>query len=224
MLTFTQDTVFFSKLQDLISFVEIAVLKPEYGVVITHLSVTMSVSALERDILQKVLGACLTLTPNLIILELVTTPSFPIDSLDNIVLPRIEVLKTNIPHRALSHLVTMHPSLRALDILSCGRAVKCPLASFNDYITEIRAPIKCAPALVHGHTSRLCLDSDGSNITASDVIPKITAPPLALYVLTVDFKIGEISILSAIATAFPQLRNLKLLEKSRRAVRLDPNA
>ncbi|KAI0738573.1 hypothetical protein C8Q80DRAFT_1275549 [Daedaleopsis nitida] len=181
VMTRPQDTLFISNLQDLIAFVEMADLMPEYGVVVTHLRITMSVSALERDFFQKILAACLTLTPSLNVLALVTTPSLSIESLDNVALPSVEVLKTNIPHRAICYFVTTHPSLHTLDISSCGRALKCPLGYYNlDHVTDIRAPIKCTRAIVHGCASRLRLDSDcdGSNITVSNVIPQIAVPPL----------------------------------------------
>ncbi|KAI0746379.1 hypothetical protein C8Q80DRAFT_1271282 [Daedaleopsis nitida] len=213
-----QDTRTFSSLKNLILFVEIAHLKPEYGTVLTHLRITMTVSSLERDIFERIFAACLALTPNLVILELNTTPPIPLPSLAGIHLPTIEVLKTNVPHRALGPFLVANPSLRALDISSCGRGA-CSLGSFVfEHITEIRCPVRCASDVVHDAVSRLRLDSCGTGILGSNFITKITDIPETLYTLTVEFCPDDAWILRAISATFPQLRNLKLVEKSKTSV------
>ncbi|KAI0742327.1 hypothetical protein C8Q80DRAFT_1273019 [Daedaleopsis nitida] len=183
------DTRTFTNLNDLISFVEIAQLQPEYGDAVLHLAIVMKVSSLERDIFVKILAACLMLTPSVAILEVVMTPPIPLLSIASISLPTIEVFKTNAPHRSLGLFVKHHPSLRAIELQSCGRTLKCSLASIDfHHITDIRCPVECAPGVVHGGLERLRLTSNRMDVLASDVLVKIQLDFDILNVLTIEFQ------------------------------------
>ncbi|KAI0730669.1 hypothetical protein C8Q76DRAFT_792818 [Earliella scabrosa] len=204
----------FSSLKDLIAFVEVALIKPEYGAAVTHLRLTLSIAAMERHIVENSISAVLSLMPNISILELFLTPPLPLTSLLNARLPFVTVLKTNMPHRVLVPFVAAHYGLRALSIDSCGRSVKCALASIDvDHVTDIRCPVECAPHLVHEAITRLRLDSGRPGTVSSAVITKIPVAPPAIYVLTAEFKPEDGAILRKVAAKFRYLRNLKLIEK-----------
>lgn len=167
---------------------------------------------MQRDALQTLLPACLSLTQNVIILELYISPPIPLAS--SVRLPFVEVLKSNLPHRALSGFIAAHPSLRALEIKACGRTRKCTLSSNNlHHINDIRCPAECAPHYVHGRIDRLRLDLVSAETSASKIISGFPIALNALYVLTLEFNAVDTSILRTIATNMPWVRNLKLIEK-----------
>ncbi len=202
-----------STLENLISFVEIAMYKPEYGVAMTHLDVALSVSSAQRDTLQRYLPACLALTPNLAILELTITPPFTSFSFARIPLPYLEVVKSNLTHRSLAPFVSVRPRLQALDIAACGRTRKCPLSTvYVQQVTDIRCPLACVAGVVHDGVERLQLDHSRFATLPSTFLSKLPVVLGTVYVLTVDFTPDDDSILRAIAAHMPHIRDLKLIE------------
>ncbi|KAI0682047.1 hypothetical protein C8Q76DRAFT_804428 [Earliella scabrosa] len=211
-----QETKVLLTLAELITFVEVARLKAGHGAAVDYLSITLKVPSMEQDIVQRYLPVCLALTPNVTILEVFTTPPMSLPSLSSAPLPRIEVLKTNLPHRTLFAFVAKHPSLRALDIEACGRARQCALSPIvTQEITDIRCPAECAPRLVHERLERLRIDLARAVSPASAVITSFPIALDALYVLTVEFTADDKKILDVIATNLPALRYLKLVEKTK---------
>ena len=209
-----QDARRFFSIDHLVSFVEIALLKPEYGVAVTHLDISLSASALQRELIQHYLPACLALTPNLVVLELTITPPISIMSFGRIPLPSLEVLKTNLAHRSVASLVAIHPRLGALDISQCGRARKCPLSTISvEHVNDLRCPAACAAALVHDGLDRLRLDAAGSATLTSVFISKFPLAMVRPCVLTVDFTRDDETILRVIAAHLPHVRNLKLISE-----------
>ncbi len=201
-------------MESLISFVEVAVVKPEYGIAVTHLAVELRVSSLQRDAVEAYLPACLALTPNVSILEVCITPPSSSMSFTRVPLPYLEILKSNLPHRVLASFVALKPTLRALDISACGRARTCPLATISiNCITDIRCRMACVSGVVHKDVERLRLDLSSSVELASVTISALPVVAGRLYVLTVEFTRDDESILRTIAANMPQLRDLKLLEK-----------
>lgn len=175
----------------MISFVEIALEKPEHGTIVTFLGISIKVSALERDFFRKTLAMCLSLTPNIEIFELSTMPPITIASFADVPLARLEVFKTNTPHRAVRSFVAAHPSLSTIDLGSCGRAIKCSTAPMKlDHVTDIRCPVRCTPGIVHGRIDCLRLDNPHDHVVASTVIRQIPVSLDVLYVLTVEFNLG----------------------------------
>ncbi|KAI0744908.1 hypothetical protein C8Q76DRAFT_789375 [Earliella scabrosa] len=209
-----QDTRGIFSMDELIAFFELAQHEPELGRVVVHLQIAVKVTSADRHILDKLLAACLGLTPNVVILELFMSPPVSIPSLSGATLPRVEVLKTNIPHRSLLAFVVMHRSLQAIDLQGCGRTSRCAL-SLTDapHITDIRCPADCASRLVHEAVERLRLDSPASTTLASTALSKIIIDFNMLCVLTVEFDAEDAALLATIADRIPTLRNLKLLEK-----------
>ncbi|KAI0694478.1 hypothetical protein C8T65DRAFT_744355 [Cerioporus squamosus] len=209
-----RDTQGLYSVQQLIAFVELATVNPEYGTVVTFLRLNLTVSSLNRDALEKYLPACLALTPNVTILELYTSPAIPTTTLSGILLPAIEVLDTNLPHRVLVPFIGRNPSIRALQLRRCGRARQCALSTIAfEHVNDIRCLANCAPAIVHENVDRLRLDITRSTDLSSEVLSRFHAPLSALYVLTVEFGVEDANILRAIARNMPWLRNLKMIEK-----------
>ena len=205
--------------QDIIAFVEIALLNPEIGTAVTELAIVPSVSSLNRDVLEAYLHTCLTLTPNVVILELLVSPPVPIAALGCGLLPYIEVLRTNLPHRSLLPFLSLHPTLRAVELGACGRSRRCALACLDlPHITDIRAPSDCVANLAHAEMNRLRIDAVGPHMLASAAISHFPPALNALHVLSVEFVPEDASILHSIAVHLPGLRNLKLLEKSKPSV------
>ncbi|KAI0702553.1 hypothetical protein C8Q76DRAFT_789321 [Earliella scabrosa] len=211
-----RDTREILNLAELITFVEVARVKPEHGAAVDYLSIILKVPSLERDIVQKYLPVCLALTPNLTILEIFTTPPILLPSLSSVPLPRVDVLKTNLPHRTLYPFLATHPTLRALDISSCGRTRQCPLSpAVVGEITDVRCPLGCAPRLAHERLEHLRVDLPGPTTLASAVLAYFPVPLDALYVLTVEFSVDDAKILDTIAASMPAVRHLKLVEKTK---------
>ena len=207
-------------LTELISFVEVALLSPEHGTAVSCLSIIVAASAMERDALERFLPACLSLVPNVNILQLYITPPVSIAALARVTLPKVEVLKTNLPHRTLSVFVSVHPSLRALELEACGRSRSCAVSSASvQHITEMRCPAECAPRLVHDAVGRLRLDIIRPGLLVSDILKKFPTPLYALDVLTLEFSVSDRSLLRAVAANMPWVRNLKLVENRKPQVR-----
>ncbi|RDX47416.1 hypothetical protein OH76DRAFT_1484770 [Lentinus brumalis] len=209
-----QETKRLYSVEELISFVELATVDPEYGTVVTFLRLNLTVSSLNRDIFDKYLPTCLVLTPNVTILELYVVPVIPTTALSDILLPAIEVLETNLPHRVLVPFVGRNPSIRALQLRHCGRARQCALSTVTlEHVNEIHCPAKCAPAIVHEKVDRLRLDIRRNSDLSSEFLSRFRAPLSTLYVLTIEFGVEDADILRAIARNMPWLRNLKMIEK-----------
>ncbi|RPD78436.1 hypothetical protein L226DRAFT_292460 [Lentinus tigrinus ALCF2SS1-7] len=204
----------FKDVASLISFKELAALKPEHGTAVIQLALIVDISALEREVLERLLPALLTLTPNIIILTLWVYPPISTVSFARVPLPSLEVIRTNIPHRALRPFVAFHPTLRALDIDACGRARRCGLSTLNIHqVNDISCLVSCVPKLVHKDVERLRVALDDTDVLMSAAISAFPISLHRLHVLTVDFAANDKTILRVIATNMPGIRNLKLLER-----------
>ncbi|RDX40600.1 hypothetical protein OH76DRAFT_1490153 [Lentinus brumalis] len=203
----------------LIAFVELATFRLDYGTAVTHLDVELTVAALQRDSVESYLRICFALVPNLEVLELLLFPPPTTTMFNRLTLPYIQIFKANIPHRSLAQFFTNNPSLRAVDIASCGRSSACPLESVDmSHVTDIRCPIECSRGIVHEGTDRLRLDITKPSTLPSNLLAN--RPVLdVLHVLTIDFIPTNNSILKKVATLAPWLCHLRLLEKTRSATK-----
>ncbi|RPD60319.1 hypothetical protein L226DRAFT_577105 [Lentinus tigrinus ALCF2SS1-7] len=206
----------FQDLESIISFTEVATVQPEHGAAIHELAFFLNISSLQREILERTLSICLSLTPNVEILTLWIYPPISVATFASIPLPRLEVFRSSLPHRALLPFVATRPALRALDLGSCGRARTCTLSTLSlQHINDLTCRTSCAPRLVHQHLDRLRLvmNDFGGNPLTSAVISSFPVAMHHLQILTVEFTAADLSILRVIAIHIPALRNLKMLER-----------
>ncbi|RDX45352.1 hypothetical protein OH76DRAFT_1357939, partial [Lentinus brumalis] len=213
-----QERKTFKDVESLISFKEVATLKPEHGTTVLQLALILDVTALDREIIERLLPDLLTLTPNLMIFTLWVTPPISTASFAHVPLPSLEVVRTNLPHRALRPFIALRPTLRALDISACGRTRRCALCTISiQQVNDITCLVSCAPKIVHEDVERLRIALDDTPTLMSTAISSFPFALHRLHVLTVEYSVGDKAILQVIAAAMPGVRNLKLLERSKQA-------
>ncbi len=200
----------------MISFKEVATLNPKHGEALFQLALILDITALEREIIERILPALLMLTPNIVILTLWVYPPISTASFARVPLPNLEVIRTNIPHRALRPFVAIRPTIRAFDISACGRARSCALSALSlQHVNDISCLVSCASKIVHADVERLRVALDDTPTLMSKAISSFPVTLHALQVLTVEFATTDMAILRAVAAAMPRIRNLKLLERSK---------
>ncbi|KAI1789834.1 hypothetical protein LXA43DRAFT_1095917 [Ganoderma leucocontextum] len=131
--------------------------------------------------------------------------------------PKLELLKTNLPHRDLLPFIGLAPHLSVLCLGSCTRDAHervCPLSDANlSNILTMECPAGCASGAARGQLVRLTVD-DRSSIAGIPQALRSFPAPLLSY-LSLDFFLDDYDVLQGILSAVPSLRKLKLLEKHR---------
>ncbi len=191
-------------------------LKPEHGTAVLQLALILDMTSLDREIVERLLPGLLALTPNIMILTLWVTPPISTTSLARVPLPSLEVVRTNLPHRALQPFIALRPTVKALDISTCGRARRCALSTTNiQHVNDITCEVSCAPKIVHDDLERLRIALDDTPTLMSTALSNFPFAMQRLHVLTVEYSAGDKAILRVIAATMPSIRNLKLLERSK---------
>ncbi|CDO75810.1 hypothetical protein BN946_scf184951.g8 [Trametes cinnabarina] len=112
--------------------------------------------------------------------------------LNGLLFPRLSVFDTNLPHRYLVSFLSAHPALASLTLRACRCRTVC---------------IACGQI-----TSATVSLTRMASMAAMAINALSTSP---LWCLTIDFFSDDHDILARIASAAPNLRKLKLIEKPR---------
>lgn len=196
-------------LETLAQFVLSASRDPAVGLVVEDLTISIppdleySLEAIQR---------CLQLVPNVesLVLELPLPP--PLTIMRGLMLCKIELFSTNLPHACLSSFLAGHPSLHSVVLRHCGDESRCPLGRLRlPHITELQCPSRCLPGIAHDRVARATVNLTRLASNAALVVHSLSASPL--YSLSVDFFSNDYDTLSRIAAAAPRLQKLKLVEK-----------
>ncbi|KAH9919200.1 uncharacterized protein BXZ73DRAFT_80410 [Epithele typhae] len=121
---------------------------------------------------------------------------------------------TNLPHRVLFTFLSRHPTITDLALEGCSRPANCPLRGVElPLLDKLQCPARCFAAIAVGRavgTARVKLSRVGSTTFAAMGV--LAACPVEA--LSIDFHDDDHDILGRIAVNMPNLRKLKLTEKS----------
>ncbi|KAI0686205.1 hypothetical protein C8Q76DRAFT_699033 [Earliella scabrosa] len=164
------------------------------------------------------LRACLLSSINVVDLVLFLPYDMFADILPGIHFPRLQLFKTNLPHRLLKTFLTSHNTITDLCLQGCGRAPgeSCPLRLIDlSHVTAVECALECVSATTHPALMRLTAERmrDASPCPAL-VLRTLHAPLVALFALTLDFLPDDYDLLDRIVVASPRVQRLKLLERS----------
>ncbi len=154
----------------------------------------------------------LQLAHNLDTLVLILPVASPITVLNGVVLPRLRVPGTNLPHRALLVFLTLHPSITGLSLNWCGSCVHCPLRDLDlACITNLHCLACCLQGIVRSQVEVATINLTHLTLMATLVVRALSTS--LLYSLAIEFFSDNYNILSCIVAAAPLLHKLKLVEK-----------
>ena len=214
-----QPDVFLTSEDLLITFDNAAYDDPDVALAVQVLTVRLH-NPFPLDVLRRSLAAPIFITDLIIFLPLNTTPVI----LNNLLFPRLELFKTNLPHRFLVHFLSLHPSLTNLCLDACGRVADeaCPLDCLDlQHISTVECPIGCVHGVAHPDVFRLTAQMQHPGEAESPaILTSIPAPFKSLFTLTLDIFPDNYDILRSVVFAAPRVRVLKLLEHPRAPVSL----
>lgn len=210
-----QTTVRLSTLDKLQLFTTLSTLNPVIGHSVQDLIISLP---LHNGYPAQLVRDCLRLACNIDNLVLILPNLSPITLLNGVVLPRLTVFQTNLPHRTLPVFLALHPSITGLALDSCGGRRCCPLRGLNvAHATDLRCPARCLEGLARGQVGMATIHLTRLASMAALAIRSLSTSPL--YSLAVDFFSDDYDILTRVVAAAPLLRKLKLVEKPRTQVR-----
>ncbi|KAI0716869.1 hypothetical protein C8Q76DRAFT_795109 [Earliella scabrosa] len=140
------------------------------------------------------------------------------DILTGIHFRRLQLLKTNLPHRFLKTFLTSHTTLTDICLGGCGRAPNesCPLNLIDlRHVTAVECALECVSATAHSALMRLTAEHMGDTSPSPAIVLRtLRAPLLTLFELILDFLPDDYDLLDRIVVASPRVQRLKLLERS----------
>ncbi|KAI0735940.1 hypothetical protein C8Q76DRAFT_792425 [Earliella scabrosa] len=162
---------------------------------------------------------CLLSSINVVDLILILPPFAFDEVLTNVHFSRLELLKTNLPHRFLAPFLVSHNTITDLCLDGCGRAPneQCPLRHLDlGHVTTVECGNECVVAASHSALLRLTAEHMGDASPSPTTFLRTVNPPLAaLFELKLDFFPDDYDLLDQIVMVAPRLQRLKLLERPR---------
>lgn len=164
------------------------------------------------------LRGCLTHMPNLTDLHIdlpPTPPTLLLEVLEAVELQKLELLKTNMPHSALTPFLrnARHRQVKAMILEDCGVGENCRLQKISlDHVRDLDCSIRCFPTIHAPYVSRLSLRNDNVLHSTSFILGRVS-PRTHLTHLTVEFFSGDLDILEKLVIFAPNLRKLRLIER-----------
>ncbi|KAI0688943.1 hypothetical protein C8Q76DRAFT_635134, partial [Earliella scabrosa] len=132
---------------------------------------------------------------------------------------RLQLFKTNLPHRFLPEFLASHPTVTNLCLGSCNPAPvpdePCPLRLVDlRHVETVECALECALATAHPALLRLTVEHLGDPCPRPPTVLRLLQSPLVtLFALTLDFFPDDYEMLDQIVRAAPRVQKLKLLEK-----------
>ena len=167
-----------------------------------------------------VLRQCLSMVVNVVDLILLLPSDMPVHLLHGFFLPRLQLFKTNLPHRDLLTFVDCMPGLCVLCVGSCGRDARdriCPLTGADlSRVLTLECPAECLSGTVRKGLIRLTAEDRPSVVGIPPALKSFQSQTLAY--LCLEFYPDDYDVLQAIVAVVPRLRKLKLLERHRAMV------
>lgn len=214
MYTITQTTVRLARLDALEHFIALATINPLIGNAIQVLTIALP---LRNGYPAQIIRDSLGLTPNVDTLVLILPDSSPATVLNGVILPRLRVFSTNLPHRVLPLFLSLHPLITGLSLEACGSRAECSLRDLNLVrVSDLRCPARCLEGIARGQVEVATVNLTRLASMAALALQSLSTSPL--YSLSVEFFSDDYDILSRIVSAAPTLRKLKLVEKPRTQV------
>ncbi|KAI1782176.1 hypothetical protein LXA43DRAFT_906548 [Ganoderma leucocontextum] len=205
-----------NSIEDLYQFIDDAEVETRVATAVTDLTVKLGEPA-PIAALRQCLSLVINVTDVVLLLPLHTPPHL----LAGLHLPKLELFKTNLPHRDLLPFLGLLPNLSVLCLDSCHRHADervCPLSGVNlSSVLTMECPAGCASGATRGELVRLTLDDRASIIGIPQALRSFGAPSLSY--LSLDFFPDDYDVLQEIVSAVPRLRKLKLLEKHQKTRR-----
>ncbi|KAI0708442.1 hypothetical protein C8Q76DRAFT_799707 [Earliella scabrosa] len=162
---------------------------------------------------------CLLSSINVVDLVLVLPTAGFDDVLANVHFGRLELFKTNLPHRFLAPFLVSHDTITDLCLDGCGRAPneQCPLRHLDlGHVTTVECGNECVIATSHSALLRLTAEHMGhASPSPSTFLRTLNAPLVALFEMKLDFFPDDYDLLDQIVIVAPRLQRLKLLERPR---------
>ncbi|KAH9938778.1 uncharacterized protein BXZ73DRAFT_44524, partial [Epithele typhae] len=155
---------------------------------------------------------CLSLTPNVEVLAIHLPRPTPPTILSGILLPKLAVFTTSLPHRCIASFLLYNLSITALSIQACGLSLNCPLRRLDlRHITDIHGPARCVTHVADGQVRRATVNLTRLASSVSVAVQALATSPL--HCLVIDFFSHDYNILTKVATSVPNVKALRLIEK-----------